>query len=568
MTVTRLAAVAGVVALYLAQAAAFRGHASVTFDENFFLPAAKSLFTRGDFDTLGAAGTAPLPVMLACGPVVALHADRVSDVPWAAAAGDLAAVELARATNSLVVGVPLVLLCGGWVLRRTGSVGAAVAAGSLVALSPAVVAHSSLATTDAAFTLFFVAALAAVARDAAAPSPGRLVAAGALAGLAMASKYSAVLLLPVGYAVAAVAEVSDRGTPVGRRLARLMTIHPARQAGVAVVAFLVCWAVTGFALSAGPVFPKPAAAVPSGTGPRKLVGDGPLGDAVIDIARSTRVPAPVAGFLGQLAMMTRGPDEVTFPTYLFGAFHPRGHRLYYAWALLLKSTPAELVLLGLAAVAVAAGVRGGAGRPRDLDAVALAAGVGLLVLTCSLSAKQFGVRYVLPAYPAAAVLGVTAVHRRLSGRPRAVVIAVLVGWQAWSAAGIAPRQLSYFNDLAGGPDRGHERLGNSDVDWGQGLCDLKAFLDAHGEHAVVDRTFGAARPGAYGFAAAPLADPPACRFVAIGASRLHRDLRYTPELVPFRDVAPSAVVGHSVYIFDTADPAVRAAVRRAVTGPK
>ncbi|MBN9518211.1 glycosyltransferase family 39 protein, partial [bacterium] len=265
MPVARLAAASAAVAvLFLVQAAAFRAHASVTFDENFLLPAAKQLFARGDFDTLNTAGTAPLPVLLAYGPAVARYADYISDAMWAAAPGDVAAVDLARATNSLVVGVPLVLLCGWWVFRRIGSVGAAGTAAALVALSPAVVAHSSLATTDVAFTLFFLAALAAIARDAAAPTAGRLAAAGVLVGLAVASKYSACILLPVGYAVGVVAELTARtGTPLGRRLARLLTVHPLRQAVMAVVAFGACWATTGFAVSGQPVFAKPAAEVPA-----------------------------------------------------------------------------------------------------------------------------------------------------------------------------------------------------------------------------------------------------------------------------------------------------------------
>lgn len=579
MPVTRLAAAAAVVALFLAQSAAFRRHASVTYDENFYLPAAKQLLTRGDFDAVNAAGTAPLPLLLAYGPSVVWHRDRISDVIWTAAPGDVVAVDLARTTNSLLVGVPLVLLCGGWALRRTGSVGAATAAGALAALCPNVVAHSTLATTDAAFTLFFLAALAAIGRSTADPTPGRFAAAGVLVGLAVASKYSACILLPAGYAVGAVAELTARnGAPPGRRLARLLTVHPLRQAGMGLVAFGVCWAATGFAVSGQPVFSRPAAGVPAGTGPRKLVGDGPIGDAVIDLAHVARVPAPAAGLAGQFAQLTRGPEEAPFPTYLFGRFHPRGHTQYFGWAVLFKSTPVELVLLGLAGAGLVVGASAGAaarglgadgGGPRapcDLGAVALAAGVGLLFLTCSASTKQFGVRYVLPVYPAAIVLGVSALHRSLAARPALLTtaLAALVAGQAWSAADHAPRHLSYFNCLAGGPDRGHELLGNSDVDWGQGLRDLKTFLDERGEAAVVNRTFGAGRPGAYGFADRPLSDPPACRFVAIGASRLNRDLRYTPELVPFRAVRPTHVVGHSIYVYDTTDPTVRAAVARSV----
>jgi hypothetical protein len=253
-----------------------------------------------------------------------------------------------------VVGVPLILLCGGWVYRRTGSVGAAAAAGALAGLSPNVVAHSALATTDAAFTLFFLAALAAIAWHAARPTAGRFLAAGSLVGLAVASKYNGVLLLPVGYVVEAVAEwTAPNGRSIGRRAVRLLTVHPLRQVGIGVVAFAVCWATTGFALAGKPVLDTSAADTPAGAGPRKLVGNGRVGDAVIDFAHTVRPPAPVAGFVAQLAHLKRGPDEGLYPTYLFGEFYPRGHKLYFVWGGAVQEYAGR------------AGVDGGGGRWRS-----------------------------------------------------------------------------------------------------------------------------------------------------------------------------------------------------------
>ena len=44
-----------------------------------------------------------------------------------------------------------------------------------------------------------------------------------------------------------------------------------------------------------------------------------------------------------------------------------------------------------------------------------------------------------------------------------------------------PHYLSYFNEAAGGPDNGYRHLENSNLDWGQDLLFLKAWLDTHRE---------------------------------------------------------------------------------------
>lgn len=65
-------------------------------------------------------------------------------------------------------------------------------------------------------------------------------------------------------------------------------------------------------------------------------------------------------------------------------------------------------------------------------------------------------------------------------------------WQRWSVAfcltrfiasslWIAPHQLSYFNELVGGPDGGRFHLNDSNIDWGQNLPALKRWYDAHPE---------------------------------------------------------------------------------------
>src|SRR5215470_19819043 len=87
--------------------------------------------------------------------------------------------------------------------------GAGLLALTILVFDPNVLAHSALVTTDAGVSCFFLAAVYAFYRYVKVPSVGRLVVAGIAAGLALATKHSAVLLLPM-LAPLALAEVVFR----------------------------------------------------------------------------------------------------------------------------------------------------------------------------------------------------------------------------------------------------------------------------------------------------------------------------------------------------------------------
>ncbi len=56
-----------------------------------------------------------------------------------------------------------------------------------------------------------------------------------------------------------------------------------------------------------------------------------------------------------------------------------------------------------------------------------------------------------------------------------------LGGNAISVLRNHPFHLSYFNELAGGADRGWEHLIEANMDWGQDLLSLKRWLDQHPE---------------------------------------------------------------------------------------
>ena len=154
--------------------------------------------------------------------------------------------------------------------------------------------------------------------------------------------------------------------------------------------------------------------------------------------------------------------------------------------------------------------------------------------------------------------------------PRLVVLGGCLAWAAVSSHQSAPHQVAYFNELAGGPVGGFRSLADSNLDWGQDLPRLKAYVDREGLDVVYLSFFGTARPEAYGiryqllpgygqFTAPPDAVPAdAPRHVlAVSANNLIGSyLEEDPDAYAWlRGRTPTAVLGGSIYVFDlTGDP--------------
>src|SRR6266446_178506 len=60
-------------------------------------------------------------------------------------------------------------------------------------------------------------------------------------------------------------------------------------------------------------------------------------------------------------------------------------------------------------------------------------------------------------------------------------VAICLCWTTMSSLYYIPHSLSYFNEIAGGPENGAEHLVDSNLDWGQDLFFLKTWYDAHPE---------------------------------------------------------------------------------------
>jgi hypothetical protein len=86
-----------------------------------------------------------------------------------------------------------------------------------------------------------------------------------------------------------------------------------------------------------------------------------------------------------------------------------------------------------------------------------------------------------------------------------IYIAVLLVLPVVVIARIHPHYLAYFNELAGGPEKGYLHLSDSNVDWGQDLPALSQWLGEHADAAhggeLYFSYFGFDRPERWGIRA-------------------------------------------------------------------
>jgi len=161
-------------------------------------------------------------------------------------------------------------------------------------------------------------------------------------------------------------------------------------------------------------------------------------------------------------------------------------------------------------------------------------------------ADDLGVRYIIPALPFLYLVGGAGAAWLIArGLPCRIAAAALAGWLLIACFSVAPDHLSYFNEAAGGTRNGPSWLDDSNVDWGQGLKQLKEWA---GDRPLKLAYFGSFNPRAYGLNAEPveLTEHPVPGLYAVSA---HFVARVPAEWLKH----PTAIIGHAIYVYDLKD---------------
>jgi 4-amino-4-deoxy-L-arabinose transferase-like glycosyltransferase len=245
-------------------------------------------------------------------------------------------------------------------------------------------------------------------------------------------------------------------------------------------------------------------------------------------------------------------------SFLLGKLSHDGWWYYFAVAFALKTPLALIALLGASLVIA---VR--CWDPRTLldDSFLVLPSLAVFGFF-SLEHQSIGLRYILPVYPFLIVLASRAATLATAKGPGRILVGLTVAWGAVSSFSVFPHYLAYFNESIGGPSHGYRYLVDSNLDWGQELKDLKRFMVDHQIAKVNLSYFGSDAPERYGIAYAALpsyrlpADAPqapsplpAGSWVAISATMLQGVYVDAPVLREFRARTPTAVLGYSMFLY-------------------
>jgi hypothetical protein len=440
------------------------------------------------------------------------------------------------------LGMILIALVFRWATTRFGCRGGLLGA-AFCALDPNILAHTRLSTTDVGGTCFaFLATYTlwrTLGRHRSSPSWLRILTSGLAFGLAISAKLSALLFAPILALTvlvdASIGDNTDAHTQRGQSRLDRAVYNLALLGFTFVIGLLVLWAAYGFRIG-------------------QLEGAG------------LSVPAPpyVKGVRAILDFSASGR-----PAYLLGRYGHQGWWYYFLVAFLVKTPLPTLVGLLLAT-----GVFLRSPKRDDLWLILPPLAYSLTSVTSSLN---IGYRHLLPMLPFLAVhiarLAQTAdrpANQSISQRSYRLAFLLLsvflVLWLILATICIYPHFLAFFNAVGGGPEEGWRILADSNIDWGQDLKGLKAWMVQEDVDRVRLSWFGSARPEVYDIdydllPGVPYGyplwdDPPFNRrqpepgVYAISVTNLLGVVFPDHDLYAwFRELKPDAKIGYSLFVY-------------------
>lgn len=425
---------------------------------------------------------------------------------------------------------------------------------TLFLLCPNILAHGHMATLDIPCTFGFTMAMFMLWAALRQGGLAWMATAGAALGLAMAIKFSALILVPVALTAIAMRSLTDTNTT--RLLAIRMLILRVVTYGVG--ALLVVNASIGFRDTFSPI--------------RSFAFESSLCRGLQgSLPGWLPVPMPsdyVKGFDDQQAATEQGE----FNCYLRGEWSTEGWWHYNLVALMVK-TPEPFLPMVLAGFLVFAMSR----RPVWEWCVVLLPAAALLVAVSAFGRMNIGLRYLLPAMPFMGLLAGGAVAVCLAdftpGRGAvarvglrssfaALPLGVVLFYGVTAVSG-HPSHLGYFNLASGGTENGSHWLLDSNTDWGQDLYRVpSAVRPLTGNAPIGLLYFGHADPALYGIHYRLIPPWPVRGVLAVSVNFLN-GMRYVvgtsdggaievePEHVAWlRRFTPVAKLG-SIWVFDT-----------------
>lgn len=474
------------------------------------------------------------------------------------------------ATRAMTVVLTLLLglAIAFWCKKQFGAAIALLAL-LLFCFDPNITAHGRYVTTDIGVTLFFFLSCIAWSAYLMTSRMRDLLVSGLVLGLALASKFSAVWLLPLFIILYAVRCWQQGAFPLRAGIQSFAIL--------AALAFVAVYATYAFetrplisartSVNAGLSLADKIKAKGEGAAgiSRTLVRHPAVARGLDFLTR--RMPVPAAPYftgLYQIALHDTGGHL----SYLLGHVSPTGWWYYFPVAFAVKTPTASLLLLCAALVIAFIRISTVSIRKvRFVWFVVILPPVYYFAIAMT-SNIDIGYRHILPVLPfvfvfiAATLLTSHWRYRIWFKSLIAVSTIVLIA----EYVRIYPHYLAFFNAVSGGSGNGARYLVDSNLDWGQDLKNLGSWLRQRNISNVCLSYFGIPDPEYYGIQSRPIPARPALDCVAaISATSLYL---LDPAHAWMRQFQPVDKIGYSIFVYDFRrySPA-RSTFKTSATGP-
>ncbi|MEW5807739.1 MAG: phospholipid carrier-dependent glycosyltransferase [Acidobacteriota bacterium] len=528
-------------AVFAVQAVGGIWNNAATYDEVAHLPAGYAYIRKGDFRFNPE--HPPLVKMLAALPLLTMEIPPVEQNPhwnsnneWLFGRYFLYHSGI-NADNAIFLGrLPMVLLgilLGFLVFKWSQEIygtGAGLFSLFLFCFEPNVIASSQVIHTDLGFSLFLVLSLYLFWKAMQEPSRKRFILAGMSFGLALSTKFTALILIPVYLALILLYLFEDRAAFAFRRFLF-------RKEDRLTLRLRLYFALSSFALL--------------------------LLTAMIVLIISYGFTSVGRYFDGLSFVLDH--NRKGNPAFLFGMYSDSGWWYYFLLAFAVKTPIPVIIIFASALLSFGRDLFKNFKTPGNFY---LLIPVLLLLFFTAAGRINIGLRHILPVYPLLFIFSGRLFSFIGSSTSKAnstslIIIFALLLWLLGSAIFIFPHHLAYFDELAGGPSNGYKYLADSNLDWGQDLIRLKKFLQEEGEDSVILSYLGSADPNYYGikYQYLPgygLNSPQDYRikfkrkeFVAISATNLQSVFFNTRDTFDWlKEKEPCARIGYSIFVWE------------------
>jgi len=523
--------------IYLAQCAWFLHTQSLTYDEPVHIAEGLDAWRHGRFEQYN--DHPPLARLLCTLPLLAQKWQvEVQQLPkgFYVSVLDPSPGAMAWRARAVNVGLGLLLAVLLWyAAERFYSRSSAYFCLCLFVLSPALIAHFSVVTTDGAASLLIFATASQVVAWKRHPTWRNAVIMGLVLGFLLLAKFSTVLMFLL--ALLWMLVLGCEGIAFDPR-----NWNWRKAASAMAIAFMVVWAGYFFHVS------------------RLSIHDGILvahlpnwREEIVkpaSVRLSFSLPVPAGEYVEGLREVARHNSHGQGAYFLGTVSRTGGWKLYHPVTALLKwpTVVLILVLLGLALV-----LRRKLRLSTDLW---IMASFPIVYFAAAIFTRfNLGERHILPVY-VFALFFIAGLWE--AARPSRVLSALLISMvllQAADTLRYAPAYLSYFNFCVR-PQDSYKLLSGSNLDWGQGLLAVRDYERAHPGEQIWLAYFGSVDPALYGIKAKPLPENQRVTgTVIVGATNLSGEYLTDPNgyrwLLQHK---PVATLDHALYVFKIDTP--------------